>query len=81
MGELLKHIHYGNILIPGAEGEQGKFYYLWGDLKKCNPRIEKNINKKTSLLENIQNFYNGREMVFNAFINKIIQLAHGSYSQ
>ena len=51
------------------------------DLRKYDPRTEKNINRKASFLENMENFYNGREMVINGFKNKIIPLAGGSYFQ
>ena len=66
---------------PGAEREQNEFYYWSEDLRKHDPRTEKNINRKASFLENMENFYNGREMVINGFKNKIIQLAGGSYFQ
>ena len=81
MGELLKQIYYGNILILGAEREQDDFYYLLEDLKIYNPKNEKIINRKASFFKNIKNFYSGREMVINAFKIKIIPLADGSYSQ
>ena len=51
------------------------------DLKKYDPRTEKNINKKDSFLEYLKKFYGGREMVINAFKNRIIPLADGSSSQ
>ena len=46
MGEILRQIYYGNILIPGAEREQNEFYYLLEDLKKNKPRVEEQVNKK-----------------------------------
>ena len=51
------------------------------DLKEYNPRDENHISDKSDFLKNIQNFYNGREMVINAFANKLIPLADGSYPQ
>ena len=34
MGELLKNIYYGNIIIPGTEREQDEFYYKLENLRK-----------------------------------------------
>ena len=79
--ELFKQSYHGNILVPGAEREQDEFYYKLENLKKYDPTTEKNISKKESFVNNIQNFYDGREMVIKAFKNKIIPLVDGSYFQ
>ena len=81
LGELLKQIYYGKLLIPAVEREQDEFYYLLDDLKKYNPRDEKHISAKDKFLKNIQNFYDGREMIIKVFKNKIIPLEDGCYSQ
>ena len=81
VGELFKQLYHGNILIPGAEREQDEFYDKLKKLKKYTPANEKTISKKESFLNNIQQFYDGREMVINAFKSRIIPLADGSYSQ
>ena len=44
MGELLKQIYHGNILIPGAEREQDEFYDKLDKLKKYDPKTEKTLN-------------------------------------
>ena len=54
--------------MPDAEREQDEFYYKLEGLKKYNPLTEKNINKKELFFDNIQKFYDGREMVINAFL-------------
>ena len=81
MGDLFKQIYYGKILIPVAEREQDEFYYKLEKLKKYDPKTEENIGKKESFLNNTQKIYDGREMVINAFKNKIIPLPDDSYSQ
>ena len=81
LGDLLKQIYYGKILIPAVEREQDEFDYFLDNLKKYNPRDQNNINEKAVFLNNIENFYDGRKMVIKAFKNKIIPLADGSYYQ
>ena len=46
MGEILRQIYYGNILIPGAEREQNEFYYLLEDLKKISQELKNKLIKK-----------------------------------
>ena len=81
LGEPFKQTYYGNILIPAAERDQGEYDYLLDDLKKYDPKDQKHISDKAKFLESIANFYDGKEMVINAFANEIIPLADGSYSQ
>ena len=50
-------------------------------LKEYKRDDEKNTSEKETFLSNIQNFYIGREMVIDAFINKKIPSSDGSYSQ
>ena len=81
MGELLRQLYYGNILIPAAERDEDCFYEKLEEVKRYNPLTNDNINKEDSFLNNIQNFYDGREMVIDAFANEKIPLADGSYSE
>ena len=81
LADLFKQIYYGKILIPAAEREQDEFGYLLDDLKEYEPFNENDIKDKEIFLENIQNFYDRREMVIDAFIDKKIPQADGSYSQ
>ena len=68
-------------MISTAEGEQDEFYYLLDDLKKYDPKDNKNISDKNTFLNNMQKFCDGREMIINAFKNKKIPLVDRSYSQ
>ena len=81
LGELFKKIYYGEILIPAAERQQDEFGYLLCDLNAYNLRDEEHVSEKAPFLGSMENFYNKIEMVINAFKNKIIPLADGSYSQ
>ena len=78
---LFKQLYHGNILAPGEEREQDEFYYKLEKLKQYNRKTEENISERESFLKNIQNFYNGREMVIKTFKNNIIPLSDGSYFQ
>ena len=73
--ELFRVIYYGEIVIPAAEREQGEFNYLLEVLKEYNSRKDsKNKKLKDNLVINPQNFYDGREMIINAFKSKIFPL-------
>ena len=45
-------------------------------LEKYKRRNSEYKNKKLKLLENVKRFYDGREMIINAFKNKIFPLYH-----
>ena len=79
--KLLKRLYYGNTLIPDKNRKQDKLYDKIKKLKEYNPITINTINKKDSFLEDIPNFYNGREMLINAFKSRIIPLEDRSYSQ
>ena len=81
MGDLFNQIYFGKSLIPAAEREQDEFYYRLENLKKYDPKTNGNISIRESFLKNKKSFYDGREMVINAFKNKIIPPVDGSYSQ
>ena len=48
-------------------------------LKKYKPRTKDNIKDKNNVLKNTQNLYDGREMIINAFKNKLFPLYSGNY--
>ena len=76
---LFKTIYYGEMLIPAIEREQGIFDDKIEELKKYRPRTENNISDKNKVLTNAQNLYDGREMIINAFKNKLFPLYSGNY--
>ena len=72
--ERFRAIYYGDILIPGAEREQDDFDDMLDELKKYNPRNSEYRNGKENLLINAKKIYDGREMIINAFKDKILPL-------
>ena len=69
------------ISISDAETEQEKFSLKLKKLIEYVTVTEKAISKKESFLENIQNFYDVREMVIKTFKRWIIPLEDESYCQ
>ena len=76
--ELFKAIYYGEILMPDVEREQDNFDDMIKILKDYKP-IKPDNKKMKSLLINSQNFYDGREMIIEAFKNKIFPFYSGNY--
>ena len=74
--EFFRAIYYGEVLIPGAEreGEQDEFNDMLKLLKKYRPNTPKYVKSKKDLLINAQNFYDGREMIIDAFKDKLFPL-------
>ena len=77
---LFRTIYYRGILISGAEREQNNFDDIIRILKAYRPRKSSKYYKpKQDLLINAPNFYDGREMVFEAFKNKMFLLSKCHY--
>ena len=75
LSELFKWIYNGHILIPAAEREQGDFGYILNEFKKYTPRKgTDNYVKKEEFLNNLEKFYDGREMVIEASKKKDIPI-------
>ena len=72
--ELFRAIYYGEVLIPGAQREQLEFNNMFKLLKRYKPSSPKYVKSKQNLLIKAQNFYDGREMIINAFKGKIFPL-------
>ena len=67
------------MLIPAIEREQDIFDDKIEELKKYLPKTKDNIDTKYNLLTNALKFYDRREMIINAFKNKLFQLYSGNY--
>ena len=67
------------MLIPAIEREQGIFDDKIEELKKYRPRTKDNTDIKNNLLTNAQNFYDGREMIINAFKKKLFPFYSGNF--
>ena len=72
--ELLKEIHYRNMSIDDEEKEQEEYMVAFNALVKYRRRIFDYLTERKNLLNNAKNFYDGREMIINAFKEKIFPL-------
>ena len=72
--EFFKSIYYRNILIENAEKKQGKFNAVLNAFKKNSPKKLEYIYKKRNLLDNVKKIYDGRDMIIDAFKDKIFVL-------
>ena len=78
--DLFRAIYYGEILIPAVQREQDNFDDMIKILKAYRPRKDsKYYGLKQDLANNVQNFYNGREMIIEAFKNKFFPFYSGNY--
>ena len=78
--ELFKAIYYRNITIEKVERIQEEFNSIIDALKNYKPKKQKYKENKEKLLNNAQNFYDGREMIINAFKNEIFPLVPSGYT-
>ena len=68
-------------IIEKVERMQGEFNGVYGALEKYKPKKEPYIEKRRKLLINADNFYKGREMIINAFKNKIFPMVPTGFSE
>ena len=71
--------YFGEVLTSPIERDQDVFGDMIEKLKKYKPRTKDNIKDKNNVLKNAQNLYDGREMIINAFKNKLFPLYSGNY--
>ena len=69
--EFFKDIYYKKFSIKEAESMQEEFSVVLTALEKYKTRDSEYNNKTLKLLENLKRFYDEREMIINAFKNKI----------
>ena len=74
--EFFKDIYCKKFSIKEAESIQEEFKAVLTALEKYKPRDSEYKNKKLKLLENVKRFYDGQEVIINAFKNKIFPLYH-----
>ena len=71
---LFRAIYYGEILLVGAEREQNEFDNLLNDLRAYRPRNLNYTKGRESLLIKCKKSYGRREMIIDAFKDKIFPL-------
>ena len=72
----MKEIYYWKLSIDRAEEIQNEFTGVFTALEKCKPTKPECTDEKSKLLDNTRRFYNGREMIINAFKNEIFSFYH-----
>ena len=74
--ELFRDLYYRKMTIDDAEHMQDKFNSMLGVLSNYTPKAQKYIEVKNNLLDNVKNFYEGREKMIEGFKNGIFLLNH-----
>ena len=69
--ELFRDIYYNKFTIEGAERLHNEFNTVRGALKKYSPKKSEYIKEKINVKGNIEKIYDGKEIIINAFKNKI----------
>ena len=69
--ELFKSLCYKKLSIEDAEIDQGRIMFEINRLDKYKPNKTEYVTARKNLLINAENFYNGRQMIIDAFKNGI----------
>ena len=78
--ELFRETYYGEILIWAVEREQDNFDDMIEILKVYKPKKDfQYYGRKQDLVINVQDFYDGREMIINTFKNKLFPFYSGNH--
>ena len=72
--ELFRDLCYKKMTINDAKMKQNEFNSIIGNLNNYSPKTEKYIEAKKSLLNNVRNFYKGREKIIEDFKEGIFLL-------
>ena len=76
---LFEEIYFGRKAIDAIERDQDLFIQELERLDDYHPRTEPNISNRRIILENANHFYEGKEMIIDAFKNRLIPVADGIY--
>ena len=69
--ELFRDLYYKETTIDDVERKQDEFSAIITALEKYIPRDDKYVEAKNKLLNNVNNFYEGREKIIEGFKNEI----------
>ena len=69
--ELFRDLYYKETTIDDVEGKQDEISAVIAVLKNYAPRDNKYVEAKNKLLNNVKNFYEGREKIIEGFKNEI----------
>ena len=71
--DLFRDLFYKETTIDDAGRKQNEFSRVIAALKKFTPRENKYVEAKNRLLNNVKNFYEGREKIIEGFKNEIYE--------
>ena len=71
--ELFRDLYYKKTTIDYVERKQDEITGVMGALKAYAPRDNKYVEAKNKLLNNVKNFYEGREKIIEGFKNEIYE--------
>ena len=74
--ELFRDLYYKKIIMDDAESKQDEINGVMGALKAYAPRNNRYVEAKNKLVNNVENFYIGREKIIKGFENKIFPLLY-----
>ena len=69
--EFFRDLYYKKTTIDDVEGKQDEFSAVISVLEGYAPRDNKYVEAKNKLLNNVKNFYEGREKIIEGFKNEI----------
>ena len=69
--ELFRDLYYKETTIDDVERKQDEFSAIITALEKYIPKDDKYVGAKNKLLNNVKNFYEGREKIIEGFKNEI----------
>ena len=72
--ELFRDFYYKQTTIDDIERKQDEITGVMGALKAYTPRDNKYVEAKNKLVNNVENFYKGREKIIKPFRNKVFPL-------
>ena len=72
--ELFRDLYYKKITIDDAESKQDEITGVMGALKGYVPRNSRYVEAKNKLVNDVENFYKGKEKIIKGFENKIFPL-------
>ena len=79
--ELFRDLYYKKITIDYAERKQDKVTGVMGTLKAYAPRDNKYVEAKNKLVNNVENFYKGREKIIEGFKNGVFPVYYGNHEE
>ena len=69
--ELFRELYYKKTTIDYVERKQDEITGVMGALKAYAPRDNKYVKAKNKLVNNVENFYKGREKIIEGFKNGV----------